>query len=104
MYAIIKCGGKQLRAEKGAKLIIDSHVGETGKTFDITDVMLIADGEKMTVGTPIIAGAKVTTTVIEQRKGEKVIIFKKRRRQNSRRKNGHRQPETVLEVTGISAK
>jgi large subunit ribosomal protein L21 len=104
MYAIVKCGGKQVKASVGDVLIVEKLAGEVDSKITLDQVILLADGDKITVGAPLVSGASVTATVLEQRKGEKVIIFKKKRRQNYRRKNGHRQLETVLKVTGVSAK
>ena len=104
MYAIVKCGGKQLKASVGDVLIVEKLAGEVNSKVTLDQVLLVADGDKITVGAPLVGGASVTATVLEQRKGEKTIIFKKKRRQNYRRKNGHRQFETVLKVTGVSAK
>jgi large subunit ribosomal protein L21 len=70
----------------------------------LADVMLVADGDKITVGSPLVSGAKVLAEVLSHGKAPKVIAFKKRRRQNSRRKIGHRQPFSVLKITGIELK
>ncbi len=102
-YAIVKCGGKQLKVAKGTRVVVEKIGGDAGSAVALSDVLMVVAGADIKVGTPLLAGARVDATVVEQRKGQKIIIFKKRRRQNSRRKNGHRQPETVLEITGINA-
>lgn len=101
MYAIVMCGGKQLKVAKGDQVSVEKMVGNQGDAVVLDQVLLVADGDKFSVGAPLLKGAKVKAEVVSHGKGEKVIIFKKRRRQNSRRKNGHRQPATVLKITGI---
>ena len=70
-------------------------------TFD--EVLMLVDGDKMNVGAPTVAGAKVSAEIVAQERGPKVIAFKKRRRKNSKRKRGHRQDLTIVQITGISA-
>ena len=103
MYAVIKTGGKQYRVQPGDILVVEKLDGEPGAAVAFGDVLLLGDGEAVTVGEPTVAGASVAATLIETRKGEKVKIFKKIRRQGYRRTRGHRQAETVLRVTGITA-
>ncbi|MDQ1080084.1 50S ribosomal protein L21 [Pseudoroseomonas cervicalis] len=102
-YAVIRTGGKQYRVTPNAVLVVEKLEAEPGQTVTFQDVLAVAGEAGLTIGAPIVAGASVTATVLEHKKGEKVIIFKKRRRQNSRRKNGHRQPQTVLRISGIAA-
>ena len=101
MFAIVKTGGKQYRAEKDLKLVVEKLDGEVGSTVELGEVLMAGDAAKSVIGAPFIAGAKVQAEIIGQGKGDKVIIFKKKRRHNYRRKNGHRQPLTVLKVTNI---
>lgn len=103
MYAVIKTGGKQYRVSPGDVLVVEKLDGEPGSAVAFGDVLLLGDGEAVTVGAPTVDGASVAATLIETRKGEKVKIFKKIRRQGYRRTRGHRQAETVLRVTGITA-
>lgn len=103
MYAVIKTGGKQYRVQPGDLLVVEKLEGEPGAAVAFGDVLLLGDGEAVTVGEPTVKGASVAATLIETRKGEKVKIFKKIRRQGYRRTRGHRQAETVLRVTGITA-
>lgn len=103
MFAIIRTGGKQYKVAQDTYLKVEKIDAEVGAKVDITDVLMISDGDKTTVGAPAIAGAKVVAEVLEQGRGEKVIIFKKRRRQNYRRKNGHRQMLTTIKITEIKA-
>ena len=102
MYAVIKTGGKQYRVQPGDLLVVEKLDGEPGAAVAFGDVLMLGDGEAVTVGAPLVDGASVAATLIETRKGEKVKIFKKIRRQGYRRTKGHRQVESVLRVTGIS--
>lgn len=104
MYAILKCGGKQLKVQKGDKVSIERIMSEVGDKITLDQIMLIADGDKVTVGTPLVSGATVSAKVTEQIRDKKVIIFKKKRRQNYRRKKGHRQYLTIIEITDIATK
>lgn len=103
MYAVIRSGGKQYRVTPQATLKVEKLEGEAGSTITLTDVLAVGSDSGIKIGAPLVAGASVTATVIAQDRLEKVIIFKKRRRQNSRRKNGHRQPVTVLRIDTINA-
>ena len=102
MYAVIKTGGKQYRVQPGDLLVVEKLDGEPGANVAFGEVLMLGDGEAVTVGAPLVEGASVAATLIETRKGEKVKIFKKIRRQGYRRTKGHRQIESVLRVTGIS--
>lgn len=101
MYAVIKTGGKQYRVSPGDLLVVEKLAGEPGAEVSFDEVLMLGDGDAVTVGAPTVAGAAVTATLVETRKGEKVKIFKKIRRQGYRRTRGHRQLETVLRVTAI---
>ena len=103
MYAVIRTGGKQYKVAKDDVIVVETVAAEAGATVTLDEVLLVADGAATTVGTPTVSGAEVTATVVEHKQGDKVLIFKKRRRHNYRRKIGHRQPLTVLKITGISA-
>ncbi|CAN7573708.1 MULTISPECIES: 50S ribosomal protein L21 [unclassified Phenylobacterium] len=102
MYAVIKTGGKQYRVQAGDLLVVEKLDGEPGAEVAFGDVLLLGDGEAITVGAPLVDGATVSATLIETRRGEKIKIFKKIRRQGYRRTRGHRQSETVLRVTSIA--
>jgi len=102
MYAVIKTGGKQYRVAQGDKLRVEKLPANVGETVTFGEVLLIG-GESITLGKPLIAGAKVEAKVIAQDRAKKIIVFKFRRRKNYRRKAGHRQPFTALEITGITA-
>jgi large subunit ribosomal protein L21 len=102
MYAVIKTGGKQYRVSEGDRLRVEKLEGAVGDTVQLADVLMLG-GEKVSIGTPLVQGAKVSAQIVTQGFGKKIIVFKMRRRKRYRRKNGHRQPFTELKVTGISA-
>ncbi len=102
MYAVIRTGGKQYRVTEGDRVRVEKLEGEVGSTLVIDDVLMVG-GETVSIGKPVVAGAKVTATITGQDRAKKVIVFKFRRRKNYRRKNGHRQPYTELKITGVSA-
>ena len=103
MYAVVVTGGKQYRVMKGETLRVESIDAEPGANIEINDVLLLGDGEKVTVGAPKVAGAKVTATVKAHGRLDKVRIVKFRRRKHHRKQMGHRQNYTEIEITGISA-
>jgi large subunit ribosomal protein L21 len=103
MYAVIKSGGRQYRVEQGATIRVDKLAGEKGQTVELGEVLLVADGENVKVGSPTVAGAKVTAEILGVVLGPKLLIFKFRRRKAYRKKTGHRQPFTALKITGITA-
>ena len=103
MYAIIESGGKQYRAEPGRMLKLERLEGEKGAQVELTKVLLVADGEKVTVGTPTVQGAKVVSEIVRQGRGPKIIVFKFKRRKKYRRRTGHRQEQTTIRVKEIIA-
>ncbi|GAA4502964.1 50S ribosomal protein L21 [Gluconacetobacter tumulicola] len=103
MFAVIRTGGKQYRVSPNTVLKVEKLEAEAGATITFTDVLAVGGESGTTIGAPLVPGATVTATVIAQDRLDTVIIFKKRRRQNSRRKNGHRQPVTVLRIAEINA-
>ncbi len=102
MYAIIKTGGKQYKVTKGDVIRVEKLEAEAGKKIKLDEVLMIG-GDKPAVGSPILKGASVEAEVVEQTRNKKIIIFKKKRRHNYRRKNGHRQPVSILKITDIKA-
>jgi large subunit ribosomal protein L21 len=102
MYAIIRTGGKQFRAEPGKTLRIPSVDIAAGESLRFEDVLLGADGDTVKIGVPGVSGASVTAEVVRHGKGEKIIIFKHKRRKNYRRKQGHRQKFTEVRVNEIN--
>jgi len=103
MYAVIRTGGKQYKVQAGDLLVVEKLDGEAGAAVSFGDVLLIGDGASVTLGAPLVDGAKVAGTLVETRKGDKVKIFKKKRRQGYRRTGGHRQIESVVRVTSVAA-
>lgn len=103
MYAVIESGGKQYRVAVGDRVKVESLKAEPGAEVQLDNVLLVADGDKIDVGSPY-TGASVSATVVEHGRGRKVRILKFRRRQNSRTHAGHRQNYTELEITGIGGK
>lgn len=104
MYAVVKTGGKQYRVAKDDVLTVEKLDAEAGAVIELAEVLAIDVGKGLTIGTPMIDGARVAATVLEQKKADKVIIFKKKRRKNYRRTRGHRQPLTVIRISDILAK
>lgn len=102
MYAVIKTGGKQYRVKPGDVLVVEKLPGDAGAEVAFDQVLMLGEGENVTLGAPVVEGAVVKAMLVETRKGEKVKIFKKIRRQGYRRTRGHRQPESVLRVTSIA--
>ena len=100
-YAVIKTGGKQYRVSPGDVLQIEKLDGEPGAELQFTEVLMTAQGDAVQVGTPIVAGARVTAQVVTQGRAKKILVFKKKRRKNYRRRQGHRQYETTVKVTAI---
>ncbi len=103
MYAVITTGGKQYRVQQGETIQVEKLGVEPGATVTFDQVLLVANGETVQVGTPVVSGAKVTAEVVKNGRGEKLLIYKYRRRKGYRRKTGHRQPFTAVKITGITA-
>ena len=102
-YAIIQTGGKQYRVSEGDVLSVEKLAVETGKETTFSDVLLVVNGDKVTLGTPHVSGATVQAEVVDQYKDEKVIAFKFKRRKGYHRTVGHRRQLTELKITKISA-
>jgi len=103
MYAIIRTGGKQYQVAQGDQLRVEKIDGEIGDTIEINDVLMIVDGETVSLGTPQLENAIVKAKIAEQGKAKKIDIFKKKRRKGYRLKKGHRQQYTALTIEEISA-
>jgi len=103
MYAVIATGGKQYRVKEGAVLRVEKLDAEEGATVEFDQVLLVGDGDSITVGKPYIEGGKVQASVMAQGKGRKVEVVKFKRRKNYRRTKGHRQHFTQVKITGIVA-
>ena len=102
MYAVVKTGGKQYRVTKDDTILVEKLDADEGQTVTLSDVMLLGDGDKVTVGTPVVADASVEAQVVSQTRGPKIIIFRRKRRKNHRRTQGHRQDLTLLKITDIN--
>ena len=103
MYAVIKTGGKQYRVSEGQTLKVEKLDVAEGDSIEIDQVMMIVDGENVTVGKPLVEGAKVTAKVKSIGRAKKIKIIKFRRRKHHMKRQGHRQWYTELEITGVSA-
>ncbi len=102
MYAIVRTGGKQYQVACGDQLRVEKLEGNVGDSVSLDDVLLVADGENITVGQPVVENAKVTAKIAEQGRGKKIVVFKKKRRKGYRLKRGHRQSYTALKIENIS--
>src|SRR5438105_4964420 len=102
MYAVIKTGGKQYRVEKGSTLRVEKLEGETGTKITFPGVLLVADGDKINIGTPVLTGAKVSAEILGIEAGPKLVVFQFRRRKAYRKKTGHRQKYTAVKITDIT--
>ena len=102
MYAIVRTGGKQYQVASGDQLRVEKIEGNVGDTVELEDVLLVADGDNVTVGLPVVEKAKVIAKIAEQGKGQKVKVFKKKKRKGYRLMQGHRQSYTALKISEIS--
>lgn len=103
MYAVIETGGKQYRVTEGDSIFVEKLNVDEGEQVTFDEILLVSNGEKVTIGNPTVAGAKVTAKVVEQGKGKKIIVFKYKPKKNYRKKSGHRQPYTKLVIEKIEA-
>ena len=102
MYALVKTGGKQYRVSKDDTILVERIAADEGAQVILTDIVMLGDGDKVTVGTPKVDGAAVSATVLRQTRGPKIIIFRRKRRKNHRRTQGHRQDLTLLKINDIA--
>ncbi|NOG31776.1 50S ribosomal protein L21 [Halomonas sp. TBZ9] len=103
MYAVIKSGGKQYRVQEGQTLKLEKLEIPTGEIIEFDEVLLVADGDDVTVGAPLVEGAKVSAEIVDHGRAKKINIIKFRRRKHSMKRQGHRQWFTEVKITGISA-
>ncbi|HUY03699.1 50S ribosomal protein L21 [mine drainage metagenome] len=103
MYAVIKTGGKQYRVVAGEKIKVEQIPADVGAEITLDEVLMVGEGESVNIGTPLLAGAKVTAKVIAHGRGPKIKIFKMRRRKHYQKHQGHRQNYTEIEISGIAA-
>ncbi|UXI67192.1 50S ribosomal protein L21 [Tahibacter amnicola] len=103
MYAVIVTGGKQYRVMQGETLRVELLPADVGSTISFDQVLLVGEGEKITIGAPTVKGATVAATVKSHGRADKIRIVKFRRRKHYRKEIGHRQHFTEVEITGINA-
>ena len=102
MYAVVSTGGKQHKVTQGEILRVEKLDAEEGASVELDKVLMIADGDKINIGTPLIEGGKVTVVIKSHGRGKKVEIMKFKRRKHHQKCTGHRQSYTEIEVTGIA--
>ena len=102
MYAVVKSGGKQYKVQEGETFRVEKLPGDVGAEIDFDDVLMVADGENVQVGTPSLDNVSVKGTVVAQGQAKKIIVFKYKRRKRYRRKQGHRQQYTAVKVDSIT--
>jgi large subunit ribosomal protein L21 len=101
MYAVIRTGGKQYRVAPGDTVEVEKLAGDVGEMLTLTDVLLVADGDSVRVGQPVVEGASVTAKLTGQYKGKKILVFKYRPKKRIRVRKGHRQHISRLEIVSI---
>ena len=103
MYAVVQTGGKQYRLGVGDNVRVEKLAGELGEVVELPQVLVIGDGEKVSIGDPVIAGASVKAEIVNHGRDKKIRVFKMKRRKKYRRTQGHRQSFTQLRVTEITS-
>lgn len=101
MYAVVSTGGKQYRIQEGDILRVENILGEVGTPITFENVLLYSDGEKISIGQPVLENISVNGHIVEQGKAKKIIVFKYKRRKRFRRKQGHRQQFTAVKIDKI---
>jgi large subunit ribosomal protein L21 len=101
MYAIVDIAGQQFKVEANRKVFVHRLAAEEGASIEFDKVLLVDNNGKVSIGAPVVAGAKVTAKVLSHLKGDKVIVFKKKRRKGYKKKNGHRQYLTQIQIESI---
>lgn len=102
MYAIISSGGKQYKVTQGDILRVEKLEGEVGSEIVLDRVLMVADGENIKIGQPVVEGAAVNGTVVEQGKARKILVFKFKRRKRFHKAQGHRQQFTAIKINSIT--
>ena len=102
MYALVRTGGKQYRVAKDDTILVERIAADEGAEVILDDIVMLGNGDKVTIGTPRVEGAAVSATVVSQTRGPKIIIFRRKRRKNHRRTQGHRQDLTLLKINAIA--
>ena len=103
MYAVVTTGGKQFRVQEGDVIFVEKLNAEVDATVELTEVLAVSNGETLTVGTPVVEGAKVVAKVVAQGKAKKITVFKYKAKKDYRKKTGHRQSYTKLAIEKIEA-
>ncbi|MCY3819949.1 MAG: 50S ribosomal protein L21 [Gammaproteobacteria bacterium] len=103
MFAVFESGGKQHRVSEGDVVRLERVSGEPGQSVEFDRVLMVSEGDDVTVGTPYVEGGKVTAEVVDQGRADKVRVIKFKRRKNYLRRAGHRQQYTEVRITGINA-
>lgn len=103
MYAVIKTGGKQYRVAEGDVLRVEKLSADEGATVEFDQVLMVGDGDNVSLGAPLLDGGKVSAEVVAQGRARKIEIVKFKRRKDYQRHHGHRQPYTEIRITGINA-
>lgn len=103
MYAVIETGGKQYRVAEGDTLYVEKLEGDVGDSVSFDRVLLVANGDDVSIGTPTVSGAVVTGQIVGHGRDKKVIVFKFKRRKDYRRRNGHRQAFTAVRINALQS-
>ena len=103
MYAVIQTGGKQYRVQQGDVIFVEKINAQADEAVTFDEVLLVGNDGETKIGTPVVAGAKVEGKVLAQVKSKKIVVYKYKAKKNERKKQGHRQPYTKVEITGINA-
>ncbi|WP_028454121.1 50S ribosomal protein L21 [Chitinilyticum litopenaei] len=101
MYAVVKTGGKQYKVAVGEKLKVEQIAADIDSQIVLNEVLMVADGDAVVIGTPVVAGAAIKATVVSHGRGDKVRIFKMRRRKHYMKRQGHRQNYTEIRIDAI---
>jgi len=101
MYAVIRSGGKQYRVAPGQTIRLEQLTGDVGAKLELGEVLLVENDGNITVGSPLVANAKIEATVVEHDRSKKILIFKKKRKKQYRRTQGHRQNYTAVRIDNI---
>ena len=102
MYAIVRTGGHQYKVAVGDELNVEKLPVEAGEQVELNEVLMVSSDDQVTVGDPLVAGARVTATVVDQHRGDKIIVFKYKPKKRYRRKMGHLQDLTRLSINAIT--
>ncbi len=102
MYAVLKTGGKQYKVTEGDVITIEKLTGDVGSDVEFSEVLMVSDGDKYQIGTPVLENATVKGVILSQEKAKKIIVFKSKRRKGYMKKQGHRQKLTKLQIKKIN--